>query len=153
MGFLADIAEQIGSGRRSPVELVTSCLEAIRQRDGKVQAWAYVDRRGALRQAESLAKEVQTSGPRSPLHGIPVGVKDIFDTSDMPTEWGAEPFVGRKPDGDAALVAQLRKLGAIVLGKTHTTAFAYFDPAPTRNPLNLSHTPGGSTSLLAYGSS
>ena len=146
MGFLADISGRIGSGSRSPVELVTSCLEAIRQRDSKVQAWAYVDRRGALRQAETLAKEVRTRGPRSPLHGIPVGVKDIFDTSDMPTEWGAEPFLGRKPDGDAALVAEFRKLGAIVLGKTHTTAFAYFDPAPTRNPLNLAHTPGGSSS-------
>lgn len=146
MGFLKEISEQIGSGRRSPVDLVESCLEAIRRREGGVKAWAYVDKAGALRQAEKSAREIASKGARSPLHGIPVGVKDIYDTADMPTEWGAEPYKGRKPDADAALVAQLRELGAIILGKTHTTAFAYFDPGPTRNPANLEHTPGGSSS-------
>lgn len=146
MGFLQEISEQIGSGRRSPVDLVDSCLEAIRRREGGVKAWAYIDRASALREAQESAREIQASGPRSPLHGIPVGIKDIFDTADMPTEWGAEPYKGRRPEADAGLVAQLRELGAIVLGKTHTTAFAYFDPGPTRNPAALEHTPGGSSS-------
>src|SRR5207245_1352819 len=80
------------------------------------------------------------------LHGIPVAVKDIFDVAGLPTTAGAPPFAHRRPDEDAASVALLRAAGAIVLGKTHTTQFAYRDPAPTRNPWNLAHTPGGSSS-------
>ncbi len=146
MGLLAEIAEQIRSGRRSPVELLESCLQAIEQREDEVHAWAHLDREGARAHARLLETEVRQRGPRSPLHGIPVGLKDIYDTADMPTEWGAEPYVGRQPSGDSGMAAELRRLGAIILGKTHTTAFAYFDPAPTRNPWNPEHTPGGSSS-------
>lgn len=80
------------------------------------------------------------------LSGVAFGVKDIFDTAGIPTEWGSALMAGRTPDTDSALVRMLRERGAVMLGKTHTTAFAYFDPAPTRNPRALDHTPGGSSS-------
>ena len=113
-------------------EAVRVCLERIRQRDGEVSAWVRVEPREAL-------------GDGS-LNGFPFGVKDIFDTQQLPTEYGSELFRGRQAGTDAALVRMLRERGAVMLGKTHTTAFAYFDPAPTRNPRNLAHTPGGSSS-------
>jgi Asp-tRNA(Asn)/Glu-tRNA(Gln) amidotransferase A subunit family amidase len=125
---------------------VDACLHRIDERDGEIQAWAYVAREEARLEAVRLREELKARGPRGPLHGIPFGVKDIYDTAGMPTEWGSPLFRGRIPREDAEIVAQLRRAGAIVLGKTHTTAFAYYDPAPTRNPHNLAHTPGGSSS-------
>src|SRR5206468_368570 len=94
----------------------------------------------------AAARLAEHAAVRGPLHGIPVAVKDIFDVAGLPTTAGAPPFAHRRPDEDAASVALLRNQGAIVLGKTHTTQFAYRDPAPTRNPWNLEHTPGGSSS-------
>ena len=145
-GSLEQLSILIASGEYSPVEAVEQCLERIHQRETEVQAWTYLAEAEARSQAQQLTQELLTDNPRSPLHGIPFGVKDIYDTSDMPTEWGTSVHRGRIPTKDAALVTQLKKAGAIVLGKTHTTAYAYFDPAPTRNPHNLAHTPGGSSS-------
>ncbi len=116
---------------------VEACLRAIDELDPDIRAWTYVAREDALGQANRA---------EGPLAGVPFGVKDIFDTAGMPTEWGTAVQKGRIPACDAALVARLKQLGAVVLGKTHTTAFAYFDPAPTRNPHNLAHSPGGSSS-------
>ena len=129
-----------------PVEVVRQCLGRIAEQDGELRAWVHVAPDQALEDAEALTVELRSSGPRGPLHGIPFGVKDIFDTAGIPTCWGSEVYAGRTPAEDSALVAQLRAAGAVMLGKTHTTAFAYFDPAPTRNPLNPEHTPGGSSS-------
>jgi Asp-tRNA(Asn)/Glu-tRNA(Gln) amidotransferase A subunit family amidase len=143
---LEQLSTLVASGEYSPVEAVEQCLERIHQRESKVQAWAYLAGAEARSQAQQLTQELLSNGPRSPLHGIPFGVKDIYDTNGVPTEWGTPVHKGRIPTKDAALVTQLKKAGAIVLGKTHTTAYAYFDPAPTRNPHNLVHTPGGSSS-------
>jgi Asp-tRNA(Asn)/Glu-tRNA(Gln) amidotransferase A subunit family amidase len=109
-----------------------TCLERIRRMDGELQSFVCV---------QPLA-----STGSGPLNGVTFGAKDIFDTRDMPTEWGTPLMTGRQSAGDAAIVGQLRSLGAVLVGKTHTTAFAYFDPAPTRNPRNSAHTPGGSSS-------
>ena len=122
--------------------LVTACLERIAQRDREVHAWAFIDPERAL--AEARARDRET--PRSALHGVPVGIKDVIDTADMPTEYNSPIYRGHQPKWDAACVALLRRAGCVILGKTATTEFANNHPAPTRNPHNLAHTPGGSSS-------
>lgn len=122
--------------------LVTACLERIAQRDREVHAWAFVDAERALAEARERDREA----PRSPLHGVPVGVKDVIDTADMPTEYNSPIYRGHQPKWDAACVALLRRAGCVILGKTATTEFANNHPAATRNPHNLEHTPGGSSS-------
>ena len=142
----AQAAQRIRDGLTSSEELVESCLERIRAIDEKVQAWAFLDEelaRTQARKADELRRSGQAAGP---LSGIPVGVKDIFDTSDYPTENGNRVHKGRTPRKDAAAVAMLRAAGAVVLGKTVTTECAYYHPGKTRNPHNPEHTPGGSSS-------
>jgi len=122
--------------------LVTACLERIAHRDREVHAWAFVDPERALAEARARDREA----PRSALHGVPVGIKDVIDTADMPTEYKSPIYRGHQPKWDAACVALLRRAGCVILGKTATTEFANNHPAPTRNPHNLAHTPGGSSS-------
>ena len=118
----------------------------MREVDGEVQAWAFLDPDYALAQARA-ADELRLSGqPTGPLHGVPIAIKDIFDTADMPTENGSLLHAGRTPSRDATAVAMLRAAGAVIMGKTVTTEFAYFSPGKTRNPHNPEHTPGGSSS-------
>ncbi len=143
---LPSLSNLIARRQISPTEVVESCLSRIAEKEAEVLAWKFVAEDRARREAARLAEELANGGLRSPLHGIPFGVKDIFDTAGMPTAWGSPLYAGRVPGRDADLVARLQKMGAIVLGKTHTTAFASFDPAPTRNPRNPEHTPGGSSS-------
>jgi Asp-tRNA(Asn)/Glu-tRNA(Gln) amidotransferase A subunit family amidase len=143
---LVKLCLDLQAGRRTATDVVASYLDRIDAMDSGIHAWAYVAREEARAEARKLDREFAARGCRGPLHGIPVGVKDIFDTAAMPTEWGTPTQRGRIPDQDAALIAQLRGAGAIVLGKTHTTAFAYFDPGPTRNPHNTDFSPGGSSS-------
>ncbi len=122
--------------------VVADCLERIAAREPEVQAWSYLERDGALAQARALDK-----GPvRGLLHGLPIGVKDLFDTADMPTTYGSPIYDGHRPPADAATVALCREQGGIMLGKTVTTEFATFNPGKTRNPHRLTHTPGGSSS-------
>ncbi|MEO8144119.1 MAG: amidase, partial [Betaproteobacteria bacterium] len=116
--------------------------ERIAARDGELAAWAYLDAQSALAQARALDRQA-ASGP---LHGVPVGIKDIFDTADMPTEHGSPIYRGNRPRADAAAVTLLRQAGCVILGKTATTEFALIHPASTRNPHNPAHTPGGSSS-------
>jgi len=142
---LRQAAEAIHAGTLSPVELVDACLARIRALDGDLRAWSHVDGSGALATARERESEARAGRLRGPLHGVPIGVKDIFDVAGMPTTGGARPFAHTRPTVDAASVARLRAAGAIVLGKTVTTEFAYRDPAPTRNPWNHGHTPGGSS--------
>ena len=130
----------------SPVDLVTSCLERIEALDDRLMAWALLDKEGALRGAKRSETEIQEGRWRGPLHGIPVGMKDIFYTVELRTEAGSRTLTGFVPSYDASVVERLKEAGAIILGKTQTTEFAYLDPAPTRNPWNLDHTPGGSSS-------
>ncbi|HKY75094.1 MAG TPA: amidase [Acidimicrobiia bacterium] len=136
----------IREGRLSPVVLVERALERIDALDQQVRAWVCVDRAGALDSAAEREAEARAGRIRGALHGIPVGVKDIFDVAGMVTTAGAAPFAHRPATEDAAAVALLRRAGAVILGKTVTTEFAFLDPAETRNPKNLLHTPGGSSS-------
>jgi Asp-tRNA(Asn)/Glu-tRNA(Gln) amidotransferase A subunit family amidase len=126
----------------SAVEAVTACAERIAARDADVRAWVDWDPEPALAEA----RERDAEPARGPLHGMPVGVKDLIDTADRPTQHGSPIFAGHRPAADAACVAALRAAGAVVLGKTHTTELAAYEPAPTRNPHDLAHTPGGSSS-------
>ncbi|HKX48961.1 MAG TPA: amidase [Candidatus Binatia bacterium] len=136
----------IRDGIISSEQLVEACLTRIREVDPQVQAWTFLDEDYALAQARAL-DELRLSGRAiGPLHGVPVGLKDIFDTADMPTECGSVLYAGRTPSRDATVTAKLRGAGAVIMGKTVTTEFAYFSPGKTRNPHNPEHTPGGSSS-------
>ena len=141
-----EAARMIREGIITSVELVEACLARVREVDGDVQAWTFLDPEYALAQARA-ADEVRMSGrPIGALHGVPVGLKDIIDTADMPTENGSVLHAGRTPSRDASVVSLLRGAGAIILGKTVTTEFATRTPGKTRNPHNSGHTPGGSSS-------
>ena len=141
-----EAARLIRDGIISSEQFVEACLARIREVDPQVQAWAFLDPDHALAQARA-ADELRLSGqPIGPLHGVPVAIKDIFDTADMPTEYGSPIYAGRTPSRDATVVSLLRAAGAVIIGKTVTTEFAYFSPGKTRNPHNPEHTPGGSSS-------
>jgi Asp-tRNA(Asn)/Glu-tRNA(Gln) amidotransferase A subunit family amidase len=139
-------AEAIRRAECSSVALVEACLARLRAREPGVQAWAHVDADGALAAARERDAEARAGRLRGPLHGVPIGIKDIFDVAGMPTTAGARAFAHTRPTLDGGAVARLRAAGAIMLGKAHTTQFAYRDPGPTRNPWNHAHTPGGSSS-------
>ncbi len=138
----SDAAAAIAAGKLTSEALVAACLDHIEQREDEVRAWAYIDRERALEQARQRDRE----SPKSRLHGIPVGVKDVIDTCDMPTEYGSPIYRGHRPACDAACVAQVRELGGVILGKTVSTEFATRHPNKTRNPHHIGHTPGGSSS-------
>jgi len=138
----SDAAAAIAAGKLTSEALVTACLDHIGKREGDIQAWAYVDHDRALEQARQRDREA----PKSRLHGIPIGVKDVIDTCDMPTEYGSPIYRGHRPACDAACVAQVRELGGVILGKTVSTEFATRHPNKTRNPHHVGHTPGGSSS-------
>jgi Asp-tRNA(Asn)/Glu-tRNA(Gln) amidotransferase A subunit family amidase len=143
---LSEAAAEIREGRISSAELVADCLKRIDEVDGKIDAWAFLDREHAMRQAEAADLHRQKGNALGPLHGVPLGIKDIFDTGDMPTEFGSPAWAGRTPRRDANAVARLRAAGAVIMGKTVTTEYAYFQPGKTKNPHNPAHTPGGSSS-------
>lgn len=142
MHSAAEAARSIAAGRLTSESLVAACLERIAAREPEVRAWACVDRELALKQARALDRVA----PRSPLHGVPVGIKDVIDTADLPTEYNSPIYRGHRPRWDAACVALLRQAGCVILGKAATTEFANNHPAATRNPRKLTHTPGGSSS-------
>jgi len=142
----SEAARLIGGGTISSEQFIEACLVRIREVDGDVQAWAFLDPDHALAQARA-ADQLRLSGqPTGALHGVPIAIKDIVDTADMPTENGSVLYAGRTPSRDATVVARLRAAGAVIMGKTVTTEFAYFSPGKTRNPHNPEHTPGGSSS-------
>jgi len=141
-----EAAERIAGGHISSEEYVGACLERIAALDGVVRAFAHHDPADALAQAKRLDERRRSGLAIGPLHGLPVAVKDIFDTADYPTECGSPLLKGRRPMRDSTVVARLRAAGAVIIGKTVTTEFAYFHPGPTRNPHDLERTPGGSSS-------
>jgi Asp-tRNA(Asn)/Glu-tRNA(Gln) amidotransferase A subunit family amidase len=143
---LSEAAADIREGRITSVELTTDCLARIEEIDAEVQAWAFLDRDHALAQAEALDLRRREGKALGTLHGLPIGIKDIFDTGDMPTELGSPLWAGRTPRRDAAVVSRLRSAGAVIMGKTVTTEYAYFHPGKTRNPHDRERTPGGSSS-------
>src|SRR5712691_7731904 len=137
-----DAAREIAAGRLRAEALVSACLEGIGAREPVVGAWHHLDRAAAL----AAARRCDASAPSGPLHGVPIAVKDLIDTSDMPTGYGSAIYEGHRPAADASCVALARAAGAVVLGKTVTTEFACFTAGKTANPRNPAHTPGGSSS-------
>jgi Asp-tRNA(Asn)/Glu-tRNA(Gln) amidotransferase A subunit family amidase len=136
----------IRDGVVSSEQFVEACLARIAEVDGQIQAWAFLDSDYVLQQARAADQRRLSGAPIGPLHGVPVAIKDIFDSADMPTECGSAIYAGRTPSRDASVVTMLRSAGAVIIGKTVTTEFAYFSPGKTRNPHNAEHTPGGSSS-------
>lgn len=137
------IQDDIAAGRARPEDVVATSLDAIDRLDGAIGAFAARAGRDTLLAAARDAK--------SPLAGVPVGIKDIFDTADLPTEYGTDVYAGYRPRADAAVVSMIRQADAAIVGKTVTTEFAFLNPAGTRNPRNPAHTPGGSSSGSAAG--
>src|ERR1700689_4264431 len=138
----AEIVQKIARGETTCEAVTRDCVARINERDDVVKAWVNFDPDLALAQARALGR----SPNRGPLHGVPIGVKDIIDTFDMPTEFGSPIYKGHRPPSDAACVALLRRAGAVMLGKTATCEFAGMAPAETNNPHHPAHTPGGSSS-------
>jgi len=143
---IREAATKIREGTLSPVDLVERCLQQIDRYEPEVRAWVLIDRDGAREDAKRLTVERDRGHYRGPLHGIPIGVKDIFDVFDWPTAAGSKLWANCIARQDCDVVAKLRQAGAILLGKTVTTAYASFDPPITRNPRHPSRTPGGSSS-------
>jgi Asp-tRNA(Asn)/Glu-tRNA(Gln) amidotransferase A subunit family amidase len=137
---------QLRNGEITSEDLVQACLERIDQVDGEIEAWAYLNPDYALDQARLLDSKRQAGDAVGPLHGIPVGVKDIFDTETMPTENGTVLDSGRQPMNDCRVISLLEEAGAVIMGKTVSTELAVYGPGKTKNPHNPKHTPGGSSS-------
>lgn len=142
----SEAARAVAGGEVSAVELAQAALRHIEATEGQVRAFTHFDSAHVIAQAQQRDAHRQQGGALGPLHGVPVAVKDIFDTADFPTESGSPILKGRRPMADSTPVARLRAAGAVILGKTVTTEFAYYHPGPTANPRNLAHTPGGSSS-------
>jgi Asp-tRNA(Asn)/Glu-tRNA(Gln) amidotransferase A subunit family amidase len=138
----SEIAAAVNAGTVTCEAVTRSCLDRIAAREGDVHAWAYCDPDKAI----AAAKDLDRRGASGPIAGVPFGVKDIIDSADMPTEWGTLIHRGRQPERDAACVALSRKAGGLLLGKAVTTEFANLHSGPTRNPHDLTRTPGGSSS-------
>ena len=141
---VAAIRERLDAGEVTVVEVVQQHLDAVVAREDDLHAWAHLDPDVAMAQAAAL--DALPPERRGPLHGVPVGVKDIVDTGDLPTAYGSPIYAAHRPAADATAVARLRAAGAVILGKTVTTEFALFQPGPTRNPQDRTRTPGGSSS-------
>ena len=137
-----DIAARIAKGSLTAEAATRACLDRIATREAVVGAWQHLDPDHAIAEA----RERDRTGSSGPLHGVPIGVKDLIDTHDMPTGYGSPIYHGHRPAADAACVALARAAGAVVIGKTVTTEFATFFPGKTANPHNSAHTPGGSSS-------
>ena len=137
-----EAARKLATREITAVSLLSDCLDRIAEREPTVRAFTCVDADGAMQRARAL----DAQAPAGLLHGLPIAVKDLFDTFDLPTCYGSPIYAGHRPAADAASVALARAAGAVVVGKTVTTEFATFHPGPTCNPRNPKHTPGGSSS-------
>jgi amidase len=136
------MARAIRAGDTTPSAVMKAHLERIAAREPEVGAFIHLDADRAMERARAADRQPA----KGPLHGVPFAIKDIIDTDDMPTGWGSDIFAGRQPDRNAKCVQAFLDAGAIPVGKTVTTEFAYFRPGKTANPHNLAHTPGGSSS-------
>ena len=142
----SEARQQIADGALTSQQLVQACLERIGETDAGIGAWVHLDAEAALAQADELDDLRRRGRTLGPLHGIPVGLKDIFDVKNLPTECGSPARKGAIADIDCQVTARLRQAGAVIMGKTVTTEFAFLNPAKTCNPHNHAHTPGGSSS-------
>jgi aspartyl-tRNA(Asn)/glutamyl-tRNA(Gln) amidotransferase subunit A len=143
---ICGVSAALQTGETTCVDVLKSCIAQIERWEPQVHAWVHLDLDGAMEQAQRLDAEIAEGKFRGPLHGIPIGIKDIIDVEGMPTGCGSRLWKDRIAERDARIVAELRNAGAIILGKTVTTAYAWIDPPVTRNPWNLERTPGGSSS-------
>jgi aspartyl-tRNA(Asn)/glutamyl-tRNA(Gln) amidotransferase subunit A len=143
---VAEVAHLVRRREVSPVEVVEDCLQRIAALEPELQAWATLDRLGALEAAQRCEQALQRRAAVGALGGVPVGLKDIFYTAGLRTAAGSRVYANFVPTYDATATVKLKEAGAVVLGKTITTEFATADPSPTRNPWNVTHTPGGSSS-------
>src|ERR1043165_9429198 len=146
MQTIHEAAEAIRGGRVTPLDLVEQCLAAVERWEPHVHAWVFVDAEQARAEGKQRGDELAKGRNRGPLHGIPIGVKDIIDVFDWPTACGSKLWANSIARQDAPIITSLREAGAIFLGKTVTTQYASFDPPVTKNPWNLERTPGGSSS-------
>ena len=142
----AEAARLIRGHQLSPVELVSALLERIDSLEPKLNSWVYLDREEVLSEAQRKESELSSGTEPGPLHGVPIGLKDIYYTAHIPTTACSKVYADFVPEYDATSVALLKRAGAIMMGKTVTTEFACLDPSPTLNPWNPAHTPGGSSS-------
>ncbi len=143
---IAGVGLALRERRTTSVEILSACLSQVDEWEPKVHAWVVLDRDGALEQARARDEELANGTDRGPLHGIPIGIKDIIDVAGLPTAAGAKRWVNSVALKDAKVVANLRDAGAVIMGKTVTTPYAWIDPPVTKNPWNLDRTPGGSSS-------
>ena len=156
-GTIADVAKEIQTGALSPVELVSAQLERIEQVDSKLHSYITVDKEGALAQARQMEEEIEKGRYRGPLHGIPIGLKDLIDTAGVKTTYGSPIYENHVPEEDAEVVRRLKEAGAIIIGKQHTHQFAYGPTGdrshvgPARNPYDTEKMTGGSSSGSAAG--
>ncbi len=141
-----DRVAAFGDGSDTPRAFLERCMEAIEAREDEIMAWAYLDPAGARAAADAAGARYRAGTPLSPIDGLPVGIKDLIETVDMPTEYGSTLYAGHRPKQDAAVVLALREGGAVPIGKTVTVTFGGGDPARTRNPHDTRRTPGGSSS-------
>ena len=141
-----ELVGKLKSGEISCVEVCKAFIERVDKFEKEVKAWAYIDKKNILEKAKEKDEYRKSGKPLGPLHGLPIGVKDIMGTEDMPTECGTVLRKGTPESSDAEVVNLLKISGAIIMGKTVTTELAYFDPGKTTNPHDKSRTPGGSSS-------
>jgi Asp-tRNA(Asn)/Glu-tRNA(Gln) amidotransferase A subunit family amidase len=143
---IAGIGRLLRQGEVSCVDILSACLEQVDEWEPKVHAWVVLDREVAMEQGRALDEELRTGHDRGPLHGIPIGIKGIFSVAGLPGGCGAKRWADEIDERDAPVVTSLREAGAVIMGKTVSTPYAWIDPPPTRNPWNLNRTPGGSSS-------
>jgi Asp-tRNA(Asn)/Glu-tRNA(Gln) amidotransferase A subunit family amidase len=143
---IGGVGRALREGRTTAVRILEGCLEQVDHWEPRVHAWVLVDRDRALEHAHSLDEELHHGKDRGPLHGLPIGIKDIIDVAGLPTACGSKRWAAKFAESDASVVASLREAGAVIMGKTVTTPYAWIDPPITRNPWNLERTPGGSSS-------
>ncbi len=141
-----ELRDRIAGGALKSIDIVDALVARIEETEPRLSAWAWFDAEAARKQARALDHARSVGRPVGPLHGVPVGVKDVIDTARVPTENGTPLDAGRVPARDAFVVSRLKAAGAIMMGKTVTTELAYMHPGPTRNPMNPEHSPGGSSS-------
>jgi aspartyl-tRNA(Asn)/glutamyl-tRNA(Gln) amidotransferase subunit A len=143
---IGGIGRALREGRTTCIEILSGCLAQVDQWEPRVHAWVVLDRERSVEQARALDEELRNGNDRGPLHGIPIGIKDIIDVAGLPTGRGSKRWAQSVADSDASVVKNLRRAGAVIMGKTVTTPYAWIDPPATRNPWNVERTPGGSSS-------
>ena len=147
-----EIISKIESGKLTALEVISACLNAIDSTDSKIMAWEHINREAVIERARKLDVHQSVGRRVGRLHGVPVGIKDIIDTANIPTACGSPILKNRVPENSARIVQLLESEGAVIMGKTVTTEFAFMNPSKTKNPHNLKFSPGGSSAEIGRAS-